>query len=115
MIQSLNIDSVSYILLETDLYSPIEDEIRITFTKPEMGFVKTVYVSFASLLNSILILNWCMVALIDEDLLNGKLYLREYGEYTIIVETKSLLDTDWTLIWKDLYRMIGNEIQTYGL
>jgi len=115
MIQSLNIDSVAYLLFDTDLYVPFSDETRITFTKPETGMTKTVYVTVDSLLNNISILNWCMVALIDEDLLNGKLYLQNYGEYTITVETKALLDLNWSLVWKDLYRMIGNEIQTYGL
>ena len=56
-----------------------------------------------------------MVALVDEDLPNEKIYLPTFGEYKMTIETKDTLSSTWTIIWIDLYRMVGNEITTYGL
>lgn len=115
MITSNNIDSISYTLFLSDLINPLESDLRITFVKPESNFTKTVTPSIDNLLNNISILEWCMVALVDEDLANGKIYLPTFGEYKMTIETKDTLSLTWTIIWIDLYRMVGNEITTYGL
>ncbi len=114
MIQSTNIDSISYVLFGIDLLTPLEAFVEIHLTKPELGFTKTFTPTVTQLFNDIVVLEWCMVALINEDLPNGLVYLQSYGEWTLTVMT-SANNVNFTTAWVDLYRMIGNEIQTYGL
>lgn len=115
MIQSTNIDSISYVLFGIDLLTPLEAFVEIHLTKPELGFTKTFTPTVTQLFNDIVVLEWCMVGTaLQENLLLGEVYLQSYGEWTLTVMT-SANNVNFTTAWVDLYRMIGNEIQTYGL
>ena len=114
MIQSANIDSISYVLFSVDLLTPIDIFTVISLTKPELGFTKSFIPTITQLDNNITVLEWCMVALVDEDLPNGKVYVSNFGEWTLTIMTSND-NINFSTVWVDLYRMIGNEIQTYGL
>jgi hypothetical protein len=115
MITSENLASVSYLLFKPDLLNPLEDDLKIIFNKPEFQYVKEVTPNITMLNNEIIIIEWCLVVLIDEDLPNGKINLPHFGEYKITIETKDTLSVNWNIMWKDLFRITGNEITYYGL
>lgn len=104
-------ESVSYVLFTSDLLAPILGQVSIKFIKPNQkpvsNYIKTVNVNADQLENNILILEFCVVEQIYEDLPNGKIYLPYFGEYQIEVYS----GTD--LIWKDLAKYIGSDIKIY--
>lgn len=107
MLSCKGFETVSYILLTSDLLNPILGEVSIKFIKPNQkpisDYIKTVVISVIQLDNNILILEFCVVSQLEEDLPNGKIYLPYFGEYQIEVISNN------EIIWKDLAKYIGTD------
>ena len=105
-------NTVIFTLFLGDLYNSIKAETIIRLYKVEENQTSGNLIPFINFYtNSIIVQDFCLVDLIDEDLLNGKIYLPYFGQYKIEILTKDLLDIDYTLIQSDLFLKKGNNIQ----
>ena len=96
-------NGVNHIVIRKTILSEMLEEYRFVITKDTNKFNKIVYP-----LGLIEHCDWVdfsieEVPLVSEDLLNGKINMYEEGFYNFTLQTKYLLDTEWTKIYTELF------------
>jgi hypothetical protein len=116
MISSENFTIVSWLINAEDLTLPLDTFTRITLVKPEIDtYVKIGIVPDITLLSGgNIAFSFCLVTLPNENLPFGDVNLQYAGEYFLNIET-SPDGITWTNIWRDLFRLLEEEITYYGL
>lgn len=105
---------IGYPLSHVNFTIPFSDIVLDTFTmfsffKPETEFFIDGLVPVISLINNVIIFEFCLVDLIDQDLPNAFLYLPTCGEYIFKIMT-SPDGITYTEVWVDLFRLVCEEI-----
>lgn len=100
---------VFFMLPESDL-QPLDSYFKIKIAKPDSYFsVDGLIPTVTFLSNDNIGFGFCNVALVDQDLPNGEVYLAEGGEYKLIIytgPTSTVGATSWSEIYTDLYRHV---------
>lgn len=100
---------VTFTIPESDLNFPLDIFTMFSFYKPETEFFIDGLIPVITVINGIIVFEFCLVDLIDQDLPNAKIYLPTFGEYIFNINT-SPDGINYTEVWNDLFRLVGEDI-----
>lgn len=109
MIIGYPLSTVTFAIPIEDLALPLDLFTMFSFYKPETEFFIDGLFPVITIINGMVIFEFCLVDLIDQDLPNAKLYLPDCGEYIFKINTGPN-GINYTVIWTDLFRLICEEI-----
>ena len=109
MIIGYPLSNVNFAIPIEDLTFPLDVFTMFSFYKPETEFFIDNLVPIITYINGMVIFEFCLVDLIDQDLPNSKLYLKDCGEYIFKIMTGPD-GINYTQVWIDIFRLVCEEI-----